>query len=40
VGLQPDVPVTLTQDDIANKRDTQLFAAIDSLRSDLTQATP
>ena len=38
VGLQPDVPVTLTQDDIANKRDTQLFAAIDSLRSDLTQA--
>lgn len=31
VGLVPDIPVTLSDDDIANNRDTQLFAAIDYL---------
>jgi carboxyl-terminal processing protease len=31
VGLVPDVPVTLSEDDIANNRDVQLYAAIDQL---------
>jgi carboxyl-terminal processing protease len=34
VGLVPDIPVTLSDDDIANNRDTQLFAAIDYLRQE------
>jgi carboxyl-terminal processing protease len=32
VGLTPDVPVTRTEDDIANNRDTQLYAAITELQ--------
>ncbi len=31
VGLTPDIPITPSDDDIANNRDTQLFAAIDYL---------
>ncbi len=31
VGIRPDVPVTLSDDDIAMKRDSQLLAAIDEL---------
>jgi carboxyl-terminal processing protease len=38
VGLEPDVPVTLSEDDIANQRDTQLFAAIDYLHNSFTRA--
>lgn len=34
VGLAPDIPVTLSDDDIANNRDTQLFAAIDYLHQE------
>lgn len=34
VGLAPDIPVTLSEDDIANNRDTQLFAAIDYLHQE------
>lgn len=34
VGLVPDIPVTLSEDDIANNRDTQLFAAIDYLHQE------
>jgi len=34
VGLVPDIPVTLSDDDIANNRDTQLFAAIDYLHQE------
>jgi carboxyl-terminal processing protease len=32
VGLVPDVPVALSEDDIANNRDVQLYAAIDELQ--------
>ena len=38
VGLEPDVAVSLSEDDIANERDTQLFAAIDHLHNSFTQA--
>jgi carboxyl-terminal processing protease len=31
VGLVPDVPILLSEDDIANKRDVQLYAAIDEM---------
>jgi len=34
VGLTPDIPITLTEDDIANNRDTQLYAAIDALHKE------
>jgi carboxyl-terminal processing protease len=34
VGLTPDIPVSLSDDDIANNRDTQLFAAIDYLHQE------
>lgn len=40
VGLAPDIPVSLSDDDIANKRDSQLFAAIDYLQTQFTQAQP
>ncbi len=38
VGLEPDVPVSLTPEDIEAARDVQLFAAIDFLRSQANQA--
>jgi len=31
VGLTPDIPITPSDDDVKNNRDTQLFAAIDYL---------
>jgi carboxyl-terminal processing protease len=37
VGLEPDVPITLTPEDVEAERDVQLFAAIDFLQGD-TQA--
>ncbi len=40
VGLQPDVPVALSEDDVRNNHDTQLFAAIDYLHKRFTQAQP
>lgn len=40
VGLAPDVEVSLTEEDIAASRDVQLFAAIDFLRENFTQAAP
>jgi carboxyl-terminal processing protease len=40
VGLAPDIPVSLSDDDIANQRDSQLFAAIDYLQTQFTQAQP
>jgi carboxyl-terminal processing protease len=33
VGITPDVPVSLTQEDVDAHRDTQLLSAIDNLRS-------
>jgi len=36
VGLVPDVPITLSEDDIANNRDVQLYAAIDELEKQFT----
>ena len=36
VGLEPDIPVTLSEDDVAKHRDTQLFAAIQQLHSQFT----
>jgi carboxyl-terminal processing protease len=36
VGLSPDVPIALSEDDIANDRDTQLYAAIDELEKQFT----
>ena len=36
VGLAPDIPVTLSEEDIANNRDTQMFAAIDYLHTVFT----
>ncbi len=38
VGLAPDVPVVFSEEDVAAQRDVQLFAAIDYLRNNLTQA--
>lgn len=38
VGIRPDINVTLTDDDIDARRDTQLFKAIDVLRG--TDTTP
>ncbi|HEU4759970.1 MAG TPA: S41 family peptidase [Dehalococcoidia bacterium] len=38
VGLSPDVPVSATEEDIAAQRDVQLFAAIDYLHTNVTQA--
>ncbi|MEX0800070.1 MAG: S41 family peptidase [Dehalococcoidia bacterium] len=40
VGLVPDIPVSATEEDIAASRDVQLFAAIDFLRENFTQAAP
>jgi carboxyl-terminal processing protease len=40
VGIQPDIEVAVTEADIEASRDVQLFAAIDYLRENLTQATP
>jgi len=40
VGVEPDVKVSLTEEDIKADRDVQLFAAIDYLRENLTRATP
>jgi carboxyl-terminal processing protease len=36
VGLSPDVPIALSEDDIANDRDRQLYAAIDELEKQFT----
>jgi carboxyl-terminal processing protease len=36
VGLVPDLPITLSEDDIANNRDVQLYAAIDELEKQFT----
>lgn len=38
VGLLPDVEVTFTPEDLDARRDVQLFAAIDYLRQNVTQA--
>ena len=38
VGIRPDIPVTLSNDDIDQRRDVQLWKAIDVLRS--TDTTP
>jgi C-terminal processing protease CtpA/Prc len=38
VGITPDVKVSATEADIDAKRDVQLYAAINELRDDLTQA--
>lgn len=38
VGLEPDVHVSLTPEDVAAKRDVQLFAAIDLLQAKAAQA--
>jgi carboxyl-terminal processing protease len=38
VGLQPDIPITPTTEDVDAKRDVQLFAAIDFLQHGGTQA--
>jgi len=40
VGIQPDQEIVLTEADIEADRDVQLFAAIDYLRENLTQAAP
>ncbi|HLA18013.1 MAG TPA: S41 family peptidase [Dehalococcoidia bacterium] len=40
VGVEPDVKVAFTEEDIKAERDVQLFAAIDYLRENLTRATP
>ncbi len=40
VGLLPNVEVKLTPEDLEARRDVQLFAAIDYLRQNVTQATP
>ncbi len=34
VGLTPDIPITPTEDDIANNRDPQMYAAIDELHKE------
>jgi carboxyl-terminal processing protease len=38
VGVRPDVPVTLSDEDIDQRRDVQLFKALDILRN--TDTTP
>ena len=38
VGLEPDVPVQPSEDDITAQRDVQLFSAIDYLHGQLAQA--
>ena len=38
VGVEPDVKVSATEEDIQAERDVQLFAAIDYLRENLTRA--
>lgn len=38
VGLEPDLPVSFTTEDIEAQRDVQIFAAIDFLQGDGTQA--
>ena len=40
VGVEPDVKVAFTEEDIQADRDVQLFAAIDFLRENLTRAAP
>ena len=40
VGVEPDVKVAFTEEDIKADRDVQLFAAIDYLRENLTRAAP
>jgi carboxyl-terminal processing protease len=40
VGIVPDVNVPVTEEDIEANRDVQLFAAIDFLRENFTQAAP
>jgi len=40
VGVEPDVKVEFTEEDIQADRDVQLFAAIDYLRENLTSAAP
>lgn len=40
VGVAPDVEIVLTDEDIQADRDTQLYAAIDYLRDNLTSAAP
>ena len=40
VGVEPDVKVEFTEEDIQADRDVQLFAAIDFLRENLTSAAP
>jgi carboxyl-terminal processing protease len=40
VGVEPDVKIAFTEEDIKADRDVQLFAAIDYLRENLTRATP
>jgi carboxyl-terminal processing protease len=40
VGIEPDVEVVFTEEDIEADRDVQLFAAIDYLRENLTRAAP
>ena len=40
VGVEPDVKIAFTEEDIKAERDVQLFAAIDYLRENLTRATP
>src|SRR3990170_4432702 len=40
VGVEPDVKVAFTEEDIQADRDVQLFAAIDFLRENLTSAAP
>ncbi len=40
VGIEPDVEVLVSEEDIEADRDVQLFAAIDYLRENLTRATP
>ncbi len=38
VGLVPDVPIAPSEEDLATGRDTQLFAAIDTLRAKVATA--
>ncbi|MCH7836382.1 MAG: S41 family peptidase [Chloroflexi bacterium] len=40
VGIQPDIEVVVTEEDIEASRDRQLFTAIDYLRESLTQVAP
>jgi carboxyl-terminal processing protease len=40
VGIQPDIEVVVTEEDIETNQDRQLFTAIDYLRESLTQVAP